>query len=202
MSSFFAMGGDTDVEWGDYGHILTHGMGDHLPRESACLQLERTGPFVPPVSFPAIGSFVVTTDCLVALQGSGLDRRHVSFRPVIKRHIVELDWRSWDLTADEPSEYPDGGEPEDYVLSRPHSPTLAARMGNLWEVVVAPAARVQRSANPRDYRTPIRLIGASWTGGDIFGAESVAYLHVTERARERFAAHGGKWVDLSPAPTA
>jgi hypothetical protein len=46
-------------EWGDYGHILQHGMASHSPRIGGRLALERTGPFIPPVTLPGIGDVVL-----------------------------------------------------------------------------------------------------------------------------------------------
>src|SRR5262249_4504338 len=46
--------------WGDYCEILVQGMSTHLPRKNGLIQLERTGPFVPPISFPGIADVVVT----------------------------------------------------------------------------------------------------------------------------------------------
>ena len=45
--------------WGDYGSMLIGGMSGHLPRRDGLIQLERTGPFVPPMTFPGIGVVVV-----------------------------------------------------------------------------------------------------------------------------------------------
>jgi hypothetical protein len=39
-----------EAPWGDYGSILQHGMTAHLGRNPEGLaQLERTGPFIPPI---------------------------------------------------------------------------------------------------------------------------------------------------------
>src|SRR5262249_14925382 len=49
-----------ETPWGDYGDILFHGMTAHLDRHDEMLQLERTGPYMPPITFPGIGDIVVT----------------------------------------------------------------------------------------------------------------------------------------------
>lgn len=49
-----------EFPWGDYGAILVSGMTAHLGREDGLLQLERTGPFVPPLFMPGVGDIVVT----------------------------------------------------------------------------------------------------------------------------------------------
>ena len=55
--------------WGDYGNILISGMSRHLPRKDNLIQLERTGPFIPPITLPGIGDIVVTSDLKNELEG-------------------------------------------------------------------------------------------------------------------------------------
>ena len=55
---------------------------------------------------------------------------------MFKKHIVDLDWTTWDLNAEDPPHYPESGEPEDYILSGDHSESLAGRMGDVWELVI------------------------------------------------------------------
>src|ERR1700722_270859 len=95
-----------ETPWGDYGHILMHGMtpGD---RHQGLIQLERTGPSIAPITFPGDG-IVVTQAFQLALEQSGLTG--FTFQPVIKRHIVDLDWEEGDITMDGPEEAPGKGE--------------------------------------------------------------------------------------------
>ncbi len=126
-----------DQPWGDYGSLLAYGMTAQRSRtEAGRLQLERTGPLVPPIWESGIADLLVTEDGwdeLVAEGFTGIDRR-----PVELAHIVRLEWERWDLAADDPAFYPDGGEPEDYVLGAEHDPELAASMPQVWEVVLRP----------------------------------------------------------------
>jgi hypothetical protein len=116
-------------DWGDYIDILIHGMADHLPRLGVSLQLERTGPFVPPISFPG---HVVVTDHVKRNLEQHLPS--LNFRPTIKTRIVRLDWHTWDTTTSDPPIWPESGEPEDYILAEPHDPLLAEELGDLWEL--------------------------------------------------------------------
>jgi hypothetical protein len=50
----------TTSDWGDYGDMLQHGMAHR--RTDGRLALERTGPYVPPITMPGIGDVVVTSD--------------------------------------------------------------------------------------------------------------------------------------------
>jgi len=129
-----------EAPWGDFGHILYQGMAMRLERANGKLQLERTGPEIFPITFPGPGLVVVTDDCRRAFGRSGLGG--VQFRAVVKARIVELDWGAWDVAEEDAPETPDSGEPEGYLLDRPHSPEAAATMPNLWELVLTedPAA--------------------------------------------------------------
>jgi hypothetical protein len=163
-----------EVPWGDYGAILAHGMTAHLPEVGGLLQLERTGPYVPPITFPAGSDIVVTAAARTLLEASGLTG--FDFRRVIKARIVRSAWETWDRSAPEPLEYPESGEPEDYILGRPHDEVLAEALGELSEVDIAPSARVLRG-------DAVRLVAASWNGRDFFRAAEVRRTFVSERAR-------------------
>lgn len=78
--------------WGDYGNILVSGDANHRDglREGP-LQLYRTGPFIPPITFPGIGDIIVADDLKKNLEKSGLIG--FTFRKVIKKHIVHLEWQ-------------------------------------------------------------------------------------------------------------
>jgi len=122
-----------EMPWGDYGDILLTGMTAHLDRQDGLLQLERTAPFLPPMTISGIDDLLVDDTTKNKIEQSGL--KGFEFLPVIKRHISFVDWTTWDLNADDPNFYPDNGEPENYILELPHSQTLADEMENIWEVV-------------------------------------------------------------------
>jgi hypothetical protein len=125
---------DEPQPWGDYGSILWNGMTGHLPRVEGKLQLERTAPLVPAISFPGPGTVLVRDDLKKHLLESGLTG--LSFQPVVMARIVELHWEKWDRDASVPAEYPAGGEPENYILARPHSDRVAEEIGPIWELVL------------------------------------------------------------------
>src|SRR5262250_3064070 len=95
-------------DWGDYGDILQHGMTSHLSRVDGRLALERTGPYIPPITLPGIGDVVLTSRARGDLESSGLSG--FTFLPVEKTLIVELHWEEWRLDAEEPAEFPETGE--------------------------------------------------------------------------------------------
>lgn len=118
--------------WGDYGKVLVHGMTSHLARYDGLLQLERAGSRFPAITQPGLGHIVVN-EAVRAFLASRMPA--LEFRQVLLRRCVRLEWADWDTALDEPAEYPDSGEPEDYVLSEPHDPMVAASIGALWELV-------------------------------------------------------------------
>jgi hypothetical protein len=175
------------MPWGDYGSILASGMSRHLGRsEDGLIQLERTGPFIPPISFP--GDVIVTDAFRTELESSALTG--FTFAPIIKARIVELNWESWDRRAEEPEMYPETGEPEDYILGRPHSPELAERMGALWELIPGMGATVDRLGPNSCQELVLKPFGQS----DIFRAKGVGFTYVTQRAMEWLAERAGQWV--------
>jgi hypothetical protein len=95
---------------------------------------------MPPISFPGINDIVITDAFRRKLETSGLDG--LRFQPVIKKLIVQLDWHTWDKESEEPDEYPDGSEPENYILGQPHSASTAKEMGDLWELLLNESARL------------------------------------------------------------
>src|ERR1700683_4608615 len=121
--------------WGDYGRILFHGMSRHLRRSGGRIQLERTGPFVPPMTFPAKGDIVVTDTIRAEIDAQSFVG--VSFEPVDLARIVRLDWQRWDRGAAFPPVRPRGGEPEAYVLGGVDDRRLATQVGALWKLVGA-----------------------------------------------------------------
>jgi hypothetical protein len=169
--------------WGDYGSILVHGMSRHLRRVDGRIQLERTGPFIPPVTLPGIGDIVVTAAARAELEQSGMSG--LTFRTVDKARIVEFNWNSWDQTAPKPAHYPDSGEPEDYILSRPHDDQCARDLGDLFELVptsggiVAREELEPRNVPPTKYRYTIQP--DSIPSVDIFRAQNMRDVFVSER---------------------
>jgi hypothetical protein len=177
MNNFFVLD-KPEPKWGDYSDILIHGMSCHLGRSGKRIQLERAGPYVPPISFPGISDIVVTNEFKKLLEISGLSG--LKFQPVIKKQIVELDWQKWDQNAEEPFEYPEEGEPENYILGKPHSPKISEQIGNLWEVVLEKVCK----ADPGYYS--IFLDSSSWGGQDLFIAQNRGYIFITEKAKVWF----------------
>jgi len=190
------------VPWGDYGSILVHGMSSSWRNDdTAPLELQRTGPFLPPISFP-LSRIIVTDAVRGELESSGLTG--FSFVPAIKKTIVRLDWHEWDLFADEPAFHPEGGEPESYILGNEHSPTLAARMPELWAMVIplgAMEVRVPEGVHYSDTKGQIFIRAGSWKGTDFFHADTTLYNYVSPLARSWLLDHYPAWLSFKPVET-
>jgi hypothetical protein len=180
------------VPWGDYGRVLVQGISRRLPRVDGVIQLERTGPFVPPIAFPSLGDVVVTGAFRSALESSGLSG--LNFAPVTVATAVRVHWGTWSRAERLPPVLPPSGEPEDYVQLALHDPDCAREIGTLWEV-----------------EAPIWGIGSRTTVGfrkyghnvavrpgrpDFFRVEGLRFTFVSEGARQWLAAEAGDWVSF------
>jgi hypothetical protein len=187
--------------WGDYGDILVHG----LTSSEIHNGILRTGPFVPPVTFPDSGFIVVTDTVRSQLESSGLTG--FSFVPAIKRVIVPIDWHEWDLLSEEPPFYPEEGEPEAYICVEEHSPALAQSMPDLWRLVTAPGATESYVYNGIHYgaNNQVFIRAGSWQGADFFCPDNTPYHkdrhYVSARARQWLLNHFPAWLAFEPAQT-
>jgi len=170
------------LPWGDYGNVLYCGMTSHLGRINGLLQLERTGPFVPPISLSGIGNVIVTDKFRRDIQASGLTG--VTFKSVIKKHIVLLEWEKWDKRSGEPLEIPETGEPENYILGRMHSEALAYEIGDIWELCIEKGALVEKQpVGKNSWDVEIYLLESSIPNKDFFRAEGVGSVYLSKHAR-------------------
>lgn len=179
--------GCPDLPWGDYGDILAHGMASDS-EETRALEVERTGPFVPPFSQP--GDHVVVTDAFLAVfQESGLTGYDVC--PVIKKKITKVDWRDWEPYGTNKMKYPAGGEPENYIERRKHSQAVADAMGDLWWIRFRPGISVTRDGG-------YQLMGGTWAGTDLFvvNGERPTYNYVSQQAFKWLQETVPEWVSF------
>ena len=184
MASHFYRLMRPEPPWGDYGDILFHGMASRS--KGGELELERTGPFVPPISQP--DSFVVVTaDFLRRLRESGLKGFEVG--PVKKKRIPMIDWREWEPFGPKEMKYPAGNEPENYILRRKHSPEAADALGELCELRFQQGIQISRDG-------VYHLVLSSWDGSDfvVVKGEHPIYNYVSEKAREWLTQEAAEWV--------
>ena len=183
------------MEWGFLAEFSLLGWCKRGPDK--LLALTRCGPFIPPISLPEsdmgrmIWEVIVTDDFKQLLANSGL--MGFTFRPVVKRHIIPMQWENWVLTATEPPE-PIDVDTENvpaYFRSRPHSPATAEQMGQLWEVSLTEHARWQAYTGIID-----------WDGTDWCRVKSpnqdTDHILVSERAKTWLKETVPKWVTFRP----
>lgn len=187
------------MPWGDYGNILAQGM---LASQAGhrLIQIERTGPFVPPISFPSGCALVVTATTKARLQKSSLTG--FRFLRANKQRIVELRWEDWDQTQDRPPRIPLGGEPENYILRGRHSESLSKEMGELFEL--RPRCRLPwvRCGVELKWGSEWPILRPSfhhWRGDDFFYGERGSTIFVTTRAKSWLARAAREWVHFEPA---
>lgn len=168
------------VPWGDYGRVLVHGVSSRLPRVDGVIQLERTGPFVPPIAFPGLGEVIVTGAFRSALESSGLSG--LNFGPVTVATAVRLHWETWNRAERLPPVLPSSREPEDYVQPELHDPACARELGTLWELQ-APSWGVG-SRTTLGFRKYAHNVDVRPNCPDFFRVEGLRFTLVSERARE------------------
>lgn len=186
----------TDVlnAWGDYGSMLGNGLclsrWCDLP-----LRLARTGPFVPPISFPLASKLVVVTDSIKERLEAGGLKGVGEFQRVILEKVVSIPWENWDWQNRVPGELlPYNGEPEEYILHNPHNEEAAAKVGALWTWHPEQVGTVVRSDGP------LRLEGLSNLDREVFCLSDTGYrsIFVTERGRSVLEEILGDWVSFKP----
>jgi hypothetical protein len=175
-----------DLPWGDYGDVLAHGFAS-FSEDGATLELQRSGPFIPPFTQPSRSYVVVTADILSALNNSGL--KGYSQYPVRVTKSPKIDWRAWHPYGDKEMKYPAGNEPENYIWGRKHSAEASAEFGALTALVFSPGIDIV-------YGKDFHAVASSWDGTDFFVArvERPAYNYVSQQARDWLEAHVGEWV--------
>jgi len=184
--------------WGDLGAILQSGMA-RREASSGPLKLERTGPFLPPLSTPWFGpegSRVVVSDVLRChLEGAGF--AGLRFCAVAYSRVVRLNWHAWDLSAEEPAEYPKWGEPGSYIEDQAHDLVATAAMPAAWELLgpIFPLLLERLESPDGGYLDQFQTKGATVAHPHLFlSRPTYGELVVDETGRELLTRHAGEWV--------
>ena len=182
-----------DAPWGDYGAVLYNGVIESLQIEPRQVTLSRTGPFIPPISFPGSGVTVVNDlgrRLLVSSMLSGL-----SFCKVKKKKIVFVPWEEWDRGDVTPKALAKMGDPEKVIRNSRHCPSTAEKPGDLWELVSGDGAH---AVLIQDYPIEFALIIGSWNGLDFFSVPENNILYCSARAAAWLEATFAQWVKVKP----
>jgi hypothetical protein len=89
---------------------------------------------------------------------------------------------------------PESGEPEDYILERPHSPTAAAALGEIWEVVVPTTVTILRPRRIVESYRELKIDLSTWNGSDLIRGEDYGGILFSGHAQEFFSEHWGLYV--------
>ncbi len=186
--------------WGDYGDALIAGF-VQADRIAGQLVLDRTGPFIPPITFPTYGQAVVVSSEFKASLASAFP--YLSFRVVEKGRIVDLPWHDWDRQLPEPPYYPPGGEPENY-LEGPPSVSAANELGTLWEVELPVGIDAKYHSTlaiqSRSFEGGVLVRRNSWLGFGFMAAVINPTFRrpiVSSSGRDWLERHAGKWVTFA-----
>ena len=187
--------------WGDYGRILAGGIMRRSENDSEPNQLLRTGPFIPPISFP-FQHVVVTDGSRIELTQSDLG--NLTFVEIEKFRIRKLDWEQWDRKSATPPKMPRGGEPERYVYGGWHSRAAAKAMGQIWELGLPAGAmtagvRIRRDGRrkPGERIWDVMVDVDTWRGEHFFRSINKGHIIASEAGADWLSVHFGEWLTLT-----
>jgi hypothetical protein len=182
---------DSVAPWGDYGHILRNGLlAPRRVKSSAVVKVERTGPFIPPITFP-FDAIVVTEQTKEQMEAGRFTGLQFTRARYVK--VVRLDWHKWDALAPEPQHYPASGEPEDYIIEGENCDRTAVLMPAIWAFDVPSTPDLQLLGSNRFRRDHA-------PNADIFREHSIHW--VSERMRGWLESNFGEWIRCVPVKPA
>lgn len=187
--NFFTVG--PAVFWGDCGRILASGLTRRGRDSQGRLILERSGPFVPPISFPSKG-VIATGEFKLAFQQRF---RGCSFLPVVKHHTPVVHWEGLDRSGVVPEQFL--GAVEGHILDQPHSEVASKQIGELWELQL-PEGGVTTSVRDRATRKwNVTFDPKSWTGSDLFMSATQRILIATSAGASWLKSFAGDWLTIA-----
>ena len=115
-----------EMPWTSYGEVLWQGIYyfDKKKKEHCLL---RTAPFCPEIyrtQYDKERPVIIVREHVKERMENCFS--NFNFAEVRKEKIVNLDWTTWDLSADEPKIYPSGDmDAEEYITCRKHNEHLS-----------------------------------------------------------------------------
>ncbi len=194
--------------WGDYGSILACGPGIKRDKDTGHLLLERAGPFAPPMMFTreSLGGYVVLITQSFKEKLEAAEFGNLAFKPVIKKHIVNIPWETWDREARLPwdasarvqGKRPEGGEPENYLLGQKHSPGAAAEMEEIWEFIAPELpCQIEKRERLRAFHYRWFLSAPKGEHRGLFRPPGDSHiLFLDDAGRRWFEREGEGWIDF------
>jgi hypothetical protein len=189
--------------WGDYGSVLISGYAT-IDTSDSRLLLQRTGPYLPPLSLPRFSgggaAHIVSRDLFDVLASSGA--ADLQARPAIKDRIVPLPWHEWDLSSPVVSVYPRDGEPQAYIWDIEPDETAARDMTTPWELLppfVDCRLKLKTAADGM-YLDAFDGFGDFSNCPGLFANRNDYYKHlvVDDHVMEMIKSFAGEWVRFLP----
>jgi hypothetical protein len=136
---------------------------------------------VPPIIISGMSDIIVTGKFKALIEKENFSG--ISFIKAFKKKIVELHWDKWDKTLDEPQEYPETGEPEDYIELGSHSDEISNQIGDLWKMDLIKTGKTDRDPTKQFPNMDIWLVRNTLSDYDFFVPEGVLWNCVSEKAK-------------------
>jgi hypothetical protein len=155
------------------------------------LVVVRAGSFIAPITFPW-PTIVLTHNLERKLQAQGFTGYET--RPVTIGKVVDIPWERWNADSEEPEIFPAGGEPENYILKRAHSPAVASALPALREVVVPDTPGLQMEGGAFDHS---KYSGQDWARGSKWG-----FTFVSDRLTDWLRKEVPEWIIVEPVTRA
>ena len=187
-----------EMPWGDYGDALCYGylneMGNDYKTVLETPELERTGPYIPEL-YETNSTKILAIDFIKDILESNDLKGIENYTKVIKKKIVKIDWKKWDLDAEDPAYYPASGEPEDYIEEGYHNEALADSMPEVFCLNIEKKYTLKEISDITDYDyTNLRL--EETPSLDIFNPLNKLYTIVSERFKKILERTGVATVDF------
>jgi len=174
------------MAWGVAEEVIVNAFGGGRDEATGLLHICRTGPAAPPMTYMGSEELIVTSGFKEWLMTAQLGR--FGFKPVVKDHIVKMDWNLWDETTD--ADLPFYDYVEGHLRECPHSVEASNEMGDLWEWIIAPGAIMDLDLPKGRLGYYRRIHLQTWNGEPVFRAtmskeRTDGYPVVTEDAKNR-----------------
>lgn len=181
-----------------YNHWLVHGSVRRNPATKQ-LELERIGPYAPPILFPSKGLILVSSSVKNNLVESHLTG--VNFIAVVKKRVVHHAWRvgdPWVVTEYKADEIPilaahvEQSARLDSIMNQPHSTVASAAIGDYWELKVQESSTHERRNSSGQYF----LSNITGKLGDMFQPHGSESIYLSPEGHNWMSTTLGKWVDF------
>ena len=171
-----------NMPWGSYGEILWQGI-YYFNERTKIHCISRTAPFCPEIyrsQYDRQPPVIIVRASAQKLLENNFEA--LNFVEIHKEKIVKLDWKEWDMSADEPAIYPSGDmDVEEYIVHRKHSESLSEEMEKLYALI--PDKEGYAYYDEKDNKE--KLVKSTLSEKDIFVANSLKNqeIYVSEKMK-------------------